>query len=95
MQLLKRKNYNVLINFAFRLHIHKTGSLRLQVATDIELDKNGEGSFAEDFYYMKACKARKPATSHIFMGMPHLAFAICGSKEYLVNMQENKNKSEK
>ena len=28
---------------AFRLHIHKTGSLRLQVATDIELDKNGEG----------------------------------------------------
>ena len=44
---------------------------------------------------MQACKARKPATSHIFMGMPHLAFAICGSKEYLVNMQENKNKSEK
>ena len=50
MQLLKRKNYNVLINLphltqkkAFRLHIHKTGSMRLQVATDIELDKNGEG----------------------------------------------------
>ena len=39
----KEKNYNVLINFAFRLHIHKTGSMRLQVATDIELDKNGEG----------------------------------------------------
>ena len=54
-----------------------------------------EGSFAKDLYYMQACKARKPATSHIFMGMPHLAFAICGSKEYLVNMQENKNKSEK
>ena len=68
------------------------------MATDIELDKNGEGrlgSFAEDLYYMQACKARKPATSHIFMGMPQLAFAICGSKEYLVNMQENKNKSEK
>ena len=44
---------------------------------------------------MQAYKARKPATSHIFMGMPQLAFAICGSKEYLVNMQENKNKSEK
>ena len=24
---------------------------------------------------------------------PRLAFAICGSKEYLVNMYENKNKS--
>ena len=76
--------------------------MRLQVATDIELDKNGEGrrqkvegSFAEDLYYMQACKARKPATSHIFMGMPHLAFAICGSKEYLVTMQENKKKREK
>ena len=29
------------------------------------------------------------------MGMPHLAFAKWGAKEYLVNMQENKNKSEK
>ena len=36
---------------------------------------------------------KKSATSHIFMGTPQLAFAICGSKEYLVNMQESKNKS--
>ena len=41
---------------AFRLHIHKTGSLRLQVATDMALDKNGEfivnlyGSVAKDLY---------------------------------------------
>ena len=66
MQLLKRKNYNVLINLTSlnknkgyiftRLHIHKTGSLRLQVASDITLDRNGdcivnlEGSVAKDLY---------------------------------------------
>ena len=70
------------------------------MATDIELDKNGEGRlgrrwFCRRFVLHEACKARKLATSHIFMGMSQLAFAICGSKKKLVNMQENKNKSEK
>ena len=50
-----------------------------------------EGSFAEDLYYMQACKARKPATSHIFMGMPHLAFAICGSNPCELNSQFSGN----
>ena len=81
---------------AFRLHIHKTGSLRLQVATDMALDKNGEfivnleGSVAKDLYLHAKQKICHIPYIH---GTPQLAFAICESKEYLVNMQESKNKS--